>query len=188
MLTCFSKWLIYTASYLPLYIFYIGRVVLDNRDEEKVELIERILLNYNDFDKLIWMLTLLSILSVIVLVRLNIIRHNSRTYSQLKENVTIEIAGFLIPYIISALTVEIDIYGWIINFMVYIICGVIVIMADAIHLCPAFILAGYKLYKDFDEKYILTRLSKEQYNLLLLEDINGLQEKKLTANVSVVNV
>ena len=59
-------------------------------------------------------------------------------------------------------------------------------MADIVYLCPVFILLKYKLFVDEDGRYIYTRLSKEQYNQLCADEINGIEGKILTANLVLI--
>ena len=72
-------------------------------------------------------------------------------------------------------------------FLTFPLCfGAITIMADIVYLCPVFILLKYKLFVDEDGRYIYTRLSKEQYNQLCADEINGIEGKILTANLVLI--
>lgn len=187
MLTYFSKWLIYTASYFPLYFILIFRILFAERSEE-IERIKKIHLNYEQSKVIIWAIIGLLIISIIVMIFIKRIVPNSRNRNSLEHNVTFEVAGFLIPYFISTLTIDINLYGWIINLFVYIVCGCFVVIGDTVQLCPVFLFLRYRLYKDSEGKYVFTKLTKEQYNLMLVDDVNGLQSKSLTYNVSLVTV
>ena len=60
--------------------------------------------------------------------------------------------------------------------------------ADIVHLCPIFIFLGFKLYKDSNDNYIYSKLSKEQYNLLCIEQNDGIESKTLTGHLSLSTV
>lgn len=185
MITNFSKWLIYTASYLPLYPILIIRLLLEDRDDP-TDPLQKIILNFRETKVCIIVLFLMLIISVITLMVLKNLKANSRHYSRLVKNTTYEIAGFLIPYASSFLTINLDWYGWVVNALIYFVCGMIMIMSDKVHLCPAFLFLGNKLYKDEKDQYIFTKLTKEQYNQLIVEEENGLLAKLVTKNVLLI--
>lgn len=187
MLTNFSKWMIYTASYIILYPVLIIKILFGKR-VENITLVKKVQLNFLESKEIVLVLCGFIIVSVVVLVALNRVVANSRCKAKLQNNVTYEIASFLVPYIISIFTIDLDWYGWLINFFIYIIFGIIMICADVLHLCPAFLLLGFKLYRDSNDNYVYSKLSKEQYNQLCIEEIDGIEAKTITSHLSISTI
>ena len=184
MLTNFSKWLFYTASYLPIFLFFLVRLLLDKNDIN--DSAEKILWNLKSNIIPIVILTILIILSILVLYRTHRFSTKERTRKKITENATGEIASFFIPYILSIIVLSVDFYGVISFVLIFILCGIFIIRSDWLRLCPIFFYAGYKLYLDENENYILCRLEKEQINQILLDEINGLEVTPLTPKLFIV--
>ena len=106
----------------------------------------------------------------------------------MKNNVTYEVASFLVPYIVSIFTIDLNWYGWLINIIIYVFFGIVMMYADVVHLCPIFLLLGFKLYKDSNDNYVYSKLSKEQYNQLCIEQMDGIEAKTLTGNLALSTI
>ncbi|WP_418205574.1 hypothetical protein [Anaerotignum faecicola] len=187
MLTNFSKWMIYTASYIVLYPILIIKILFSAREED-VTFIEKMRLNFSESREIIFVLLGFIVISALVIFILRKVSPNSRCKALLKNNVTYEVASFLLPYIISIFTIDLNWYGWLINVVIYILFGIVMMYADIVHLCPIFIFLGFKLYKDSNDNYIYSKLSKEQYNLLCIEQNDGIESKTLTGHLSLSTV
>ena len=184
MLTNFSKWLFYTASYLPIFLFFLVRLLLDKNDIN--DSAEKILWNLKSNIIPIVILTILIILSILVLYRTHRFSSKERTRKKITKNVTGEIASFFIPYILSIFVLSVDFYGVIIFVIIFILCGIFIIQSDWLRLCPIFLYAGYKLYLDENGNYILCRLKIEEFNQIILDEINGLEVTPLTPKLFLV--
>lgn len=187
MLTNFSKWMIYTASYIILYPILIIKMLFGSRNED-VSFVEKIQLNFSDFKEIIFVLLGFIMISILTIIILKKVKPNSRQKAKLKDNITYEIASFLIPYIVSVFTIDLDWYGWLINIVIYILFGVIMLYADIVRLCPVFLLLGFKLYRDSNDNYVYSKLSKEQYNQLCIDQIDGIEAKTITKNFSLSTI
>ena len=187
MLTNFSKWMIYTASYIVLYPILIIKILFKTREED-VTFIEKIQLNFSESREIILVLFGFIFISTLVILILKKVRPNTRCKATLKNNVTYEVASFLVPYIVSVLTIDLNWYGWLINIIIYVFFGIVMMYADIVHLCPIFLLLGFKLYKDSNENYVYSKLSKEQYNQLCIEQKDGIEAKTLTGNLALSTV
>ena len=186
MITAFSKMLIYTASYIILYPILILRILFEKREIEPPTLLERVWLNFQESSIIILVLVGLLVVSLIVLFFLPKFKADTRCKSTLSKNVTYELTTFLLPYFFSIITIDLDWWGWLVYLLVFLCFGAITIMADFVYLCPVFILLKYKLFVAEDGRYIYTRLSKEQYNQLCADEINGIEGKILTANLVLI--
>lgn len=187
MLTNFSKWMIYTSSYIILYPILIMKMLFEKR-KENVSFLEKTLLNFSEFKEIIFVLLGFILVSAITIIMLKNVEPNSRKKAKLTDNITYEVASFLIPYIISVFTIDLDWYGWLINIFIYILFGVITLYADVVRLCPVFLLLGFKLYKDSNNNYVYSKLSKEQYNQLCIEQTDGIEAKSITKDLSLSTI
>ena len=187
MITNFSKWMIYTASYIILYPILIVKILLNTR-ENHVAFLEKIQLNFSESKEVIWVIFIFWTLSILVLCVLRRIKPNSRCKVKLKNNVTYEVASFILPYIVSIFTIDLTLYGWLIVVIIYIIFGMLMMYADAVHLCPIFLLLGFKLYKDCNDNYVYSKLSMEQYNQLCIDQIDGIEVKMFTGHLMISTV
>lgn len=187
MLTNFSKWMIYTASYIVLYPILIIKILFRTR-EEAVAFIEKMQLNFSESKEIIFVLLGFIVISTLVIFILKKVKPNSRCKAILKNNVTYEVSSFLVPYIVSIFTIDLNWYGWLINIIIYVFFGIVMIYADVVHLCPIFLLLGFKLYKDSNDNYVYSKLSKEQYNQLCIEQMDGIEAKTLTGNLALSTI
>lgn len=185
MLTKVSKWLLYISSCLPVYLFLAIRLLLQEQEgtESKLQLL---ILNFEQQKHIIVVLSFLFVMSLPILWKLKNLAPNERIRETGTKNCTGEVAAFFIPFILSFLTIGIDWYGWMINVAIFLLFGYITVQADWIHLYPVFTYAGYHLYQTADGTHILSRLTLEQYNQLLSEDVNGMEVKVLTKKLYIV--
>lgn len=184
MLSKFSKWLFYTASHLPIFLFFLFRLLLDKNDIN--DCAEKILWNLKSYIITIVILTILIILSMLVLYRTHSFSSKERTRKKITKDVTGEIASFFIPYILSIFVLSVDFYGAMTFVIIFILFGIFIIRSDWFRLCPIFFYAGYKLYLNENGNYILCRLEIEQFNQILLDEINGLEVTPLTPKLFLV--
>jgi len=185
MITKISKWFLYTASYLVLFPLLIIRIIFFVPEDASITY-ELVLNNIKQNIFLIILLIVMIVISALTLKLFDNFRPNIRHKKILQNNVTYEITAFIIPYIISLLTINTDLYGWIICISIYIGFGMLTLISEVIRLCPFYLFLGYKLYVDIDGKYVLTKLSKEQYNQLCMEEDNGLEARELTPKLVIV--
>lgn len=184
MLSKFSKWLFYTASYLPIFLFFLIRLLLDKNDIN--DFAEKVLFNFKSYFIPIFILIILIIFSMLVLYRTNSFSSKERTHQKITKNMTGEVGSFFIPFILSIFVLNVDFYNVIIFLLIFVLCGIFIIQADWLRLCPIFLYAGYKLYLDENENYILCRLKMEEFNQILLDEINGLEVTPLTPRLYLV--
>lgn len=185
MLTKISKWMLYIASCLPVYVFLSIRLLFLKQDVAE-SILQQVNMNFAQQKYIIAGLSILCVISIPMLAKTRRFNPNERIAEAATKNCTGEVAAFFIPFILSFLTIGIDWYGWMINVAIFVLFGFITVQADWIHLCPVFTYAGYRLYKTENGAYILSRLTLEQYNQLLLDDINGIEVKVLTKDLYMV--
>ncbi len=173
-----SKWGIYIASYLPLFVILILRLLFDNASSVQI--------NWTSNKALIIVLVTLVMLSLFCIISISRIKPTERTYAKIKENRSYEMITFVLPYFISLITFNLDWYGWLIMGCFLIVMGCIIVKSDLLRMCPAFFIARYFLFIDENGKYILSRKSKEEINLFLDEHTNGIEIKPLATNLYIM--
>ena len=99
MLTKFSKWFIYTASYLPLYISMLLFCVL--KSVNAIENYPTIISNVRENKVYCIVLILLIIISGLTICWLKNINVNERTSFKITKNASNEMVQFILPIIIS---------------------------------------------------------------------------------------
>lgn len=185
MLSKPSKWLIYAASYCPIYFLLVIRLLFSPQEGTESSL-QMISLNFALNMPVIITLSALFLLSIPVLWKLRRLKTNERIRVKIIKNCTGEMASFFIPFILSLLTIGIDWYGWLICVVIFLFSGFIVLQADWIHICPAFFYLNYRLYQAEDGSYVLSRLNMEQFNQLLLDNTSGIEVRTLTPKLYIV--
>lgn len=148
--------------------------------------IESLLYTWNLHPIIFTILVLLTVFSIIVYRKSHLFSPSERIYGKLSRNATGEMASFFIPYILSILVINFDYYGAAIFIIIFLLCGIIMIQTDWLRLCPIFFYAGYKLYIDENETYILSRLKIEQFNQILIDETNGIEATLLSPKLYIV--
>lgn len=185
MVTTFYKWLLYLVSYFPIYVLAGGYALYSKCVALGKPVLERVY-----FKELFSISTIIFLVvvscSLIIFYSINRFKSNCRLYETIQENSTIEIIAFLIPVFLVFLTKSEAGYNWGILSVVFLILGIIATSGDYIRLCPWFLYLGYKVYKSSMGNYIICRLSKDCFNVLIEENENGIEAKQLTKNVYIV--
>lgn len=180
MLTKLSKWMIYISSYLLLYVFLIAKIIFS--PIENLSLYSSIKEKITGNIHIIFFLGCLFVISVLWTKYMLSWHNNTRYYKRVEKNSTMEMIGFIIPYIISMCTIEIDKYGMLLNLLLFFVLGFAFVYSDKVFLSPVFLLFKYKLYEN-DLDYILTKESMEEFNLNIEEDPDGTNIRRLCSNV-----
>lgn len=106
-------------------------------------------------------------MSIALIITMNKKTPNGRVYAKIRKNSTGEMLTFLVPYIISFIALNFDIVWCISMVLIFILGGIVVINSEHLCWCPVFLFSRYKVYKNEENKYILSRMSKDKINLLL---------------------
>lgn len=179
MISKFSKWMLYSTSYFPVYILLILRLILSPQDSAE-SFYQSVSLNFVQYKHAIIVLSGLILLSIIVLVLVKKPETNERIRDRLVKNCTGEMVSFFVPSILSLLTIGIDLYGWILCIAIFVITGFLVLQSDWIRICPIFFFLKYRLYQTACGTYVLSLLNIEQFNQLLLDQADGIEVKAIT--------
>lgn len=152
---------------------------------EGKSLIETWKINIQNNLGIIIVLAIMFALSLVWMIYLTTWKNNTRYKNRVDKNLTIEMLGFIFPYIVSICTIKIDSFGILINIVLFAVIGIAFICSDRVYMSPTFLLLGYKLYTS-GSAYVLTKLSLEQFNLALEDDLNGVNVRELSKNVYIM--
>lgn len=176
-MTKLSKWIIYLSSYLPVYIIYLISIIISLVNQPE---------NRTIYTIAIIVVSIALIVSIVLIITINKKTPNSRVYSKIHKNSTGEMLTFLVPYIISFIALNFDIVGCVSMVLVFILGGLVVINSEHLCWCPAFLFSGYKVYKNAESKYILSRMTKDRINLMLEETSNGIEVVCISENLYLI--
>jgi len=184
MLTRFSKWMIYMSSYCILYLLLIIRIFGFSTLGDKT-LTETWFFRFESNKVLIISLLVLFVVSIIWTRAIPRWKNNTRVKYRLRKNATIDMAIFLVTFIVPMITIDIDGFGIVLTILLFIFFGVAFVLTDIIHISPVFLMLGYKLYSS-ETVHILSKRSLEEINLLLDEDIEGIPGRELCKNTYIL--
>lgn len=185
MLTEFSKWLMYISSYLLLYILLIIKSVGLYPVKGKSYL-NHVIDKINENILFIGIMLLLIITSIIWIIYISKMQPNIRKKGKMNGNCTLEMIGYIIPYAVSMITIDIDRFGIVINVGLFIIIGIALVYSEKLYLNPTLLLFRYKVYK-FDSSYLISRSKAEEIKLILTEDDNGVEIREISPNLYIHN-
>ncbi len=186
MLSNFSLWLIYTASYgvdyILLLVISIARKVLAFNSQKKVK----------DFFKFctsgdywLWATLLaLIIISAVVIVSIMKIKMNTRVKPKLKDDIVWEVYGYVLTQVIALLTVFFTDYWILISATIFIITGIFFVKAKKVHFTPLFIIPlRYSVHETEDGQVVITRMSREKFRKTVEDNPDGLEARELERGI-----
>lgn len=188
MLTDLSLWMIYTASYLLDYIVMLIMFILKRYNQYLDLKINTPFLKYISIGDYIvtGFIILLIVFSIIVSERLNRIPMNIRQKGIIVKNVTIDTIQYIIPQIITILTLIFTDYWLIFSGCIFFIIGIAFVKSKRVLYAPIFIWPlRYSLYQAGDA-VIITNYSKDAYRLAMQENLEGLQARELEPRIFLV--
>ena len=132
MMTKVSRWLLYISSYSFGYILIAISDIIGITDRLSKEelyksatLLKRIELIFLE-DKILFIsLLILFFISVMWLFNFKKWKNNTRIHERMEKNCTIEAVGFLFPYVVSMVLVNVGFYGNLVNLLLFFLLGII---------------------------------------------------------------
>lgn len=188
MLTNFSLWGIYTASYVVDYAALLLISLLQKIDTYRKANLKVGFLTYCGWqDYLIWVVLIaLIVFSIVCAERLKKIPMNTRIKEYPKDNIVWEIAGYVLAQVLTILTVIFSDYWIIISGVIFLIAGVIFVNSKKVHYSPLFIIPmGYRVFQ-CDGAVVVTNYSKDGLKLALEMDVDGVQARELEDGIYLV--
>lgn len=191
MMTKLSRWLLYNASYILGYIL-IGiskgiSTYSDKRGDEAFQLFSHVEKCKSVFQEDVLLYSILGVLTLVgVLWTICFLRwgNNRKIKYRMENDSSMEMIGFLVPYIVSMVTITIDFYSIIVNFIIWLILGIVFTSNNLLRSSPLFFACGYKVYNS-DKIYVITKMSREEYNLKLEDNPDGIEARELAKNVFI---
>jgi len=93
-------------------------------------------------------------------------------------NATLETVAFIVPYLMSFVTIDLSMVALVINGFVFLLLDFAFVYSDKIGMSPLFLLRGYKLYA-VGNQYILSKLSFDGLRLGIDESVNGIEVREI---------
>ncbi len=189
MLSVLSLWSIYTASYLMVYIFLLFVSIL-----KKIECFQQQegISSFFQFclaeDYVLWgVLVLLIVFSVITTICLNNIKPNTRIKYSPQDDITFEIAGYILSQVLTILTIVFTEYWVPICIAIFVFTGIIFIKSKRIHLSPIFVIPlGYTIHQTSEGKILIIRGSRDRFRRVLVDESDGVEARELETGVYFV--
>lgn len=184
MMTKFSRWMLYISSYSLLYVLLIFKI-FGFRPMENMTLFKSWEFRYHENRMLIFALFFLLLISVTWIASLGKWKNNTRYKRKIEKNISFEMIGFILPYLVSMGTITIDDYGIISNVIIFLVIGIAFVYSEKIYLSPVFLFLGFKLYSNGSD-HILSKSSMESINLAIEENSNGVEVRELARNTYII--
>ena len=188
MLTNFSFWAIYTASYVVDYAVLLLISVLQKIDDYKKANTNLNFLAYCGWqDHIIWFaLIALILFSMICVHRLRRIPMNTRIKKYPKDNIVWEITGYVLAQVFTILTIMFSNYWIIISSVIFLIAGVVFVNSKKVYYSPLFIIPmGYRVFQ-CEDVIVVTNYSKDGLKLALKTDVDGVEARELEDGIYLV--
>ena len=192
MMTLFSRWLLYISSY------FLGYILIAIADVIKVTQSlsdDQIYISLSPIDKvpyvfgkdcvLFSVLITLTFISIVWIFYFKKWRNNRRIKEYMRKDSSIDAAGFMISYIVSMVCITIDFYGVVVMVILFFTLGFVFVGNDNLHTSPTFFLLGYRIYSN-ESCYVITKMTREQYNLKLQDEPDGIEARELAKGVFFV--
>lgn len=184
MLKTPSKVLMYISSYFILYPLLIIKII-STEHSEKMSIYENVVNRIKSQRILIIVLFALMIVSVIWIQYIKKIKCNTRINSGEISNKTLDILLYLIPYIFTMITLDINVWGVCVNIALFLILGIALIASNKVCWNPTLLIFRYKIYS-VNNKYLLSRDQKEQLRLRF-DEMGNIPVREICRNVYISN-
>jgi hypothetical protein len=112
-------------------------------------------------------------------------KNNVRISGKATENNTIEMAIYIVTYIVPLIFIEMNFIGLVVSMILFVVVGFIFVRSDKDYLNPTFFLFGYKTYK-IGDKVILSRNSLDALNISLIENPHGVSAREIVQNTYII--
>jgi hypothetical protein len=112
-------------------------------------------------------------------------KNNTRINGIVMKNNTIYAASYITTYIVPLVFIEMNLTGFVVSIVLFIVIGAIFIYSDKHLPNPTFFMFGYKTY-EIDDKNILFQGSLDMLNIELIESPHGISARELTKNTYIV--
>lgn len=187
MMSVFSQWLVYFASYGVAYVCLIIEIiicgVLNNNSTNNI--FDKVWFAIAGNKAMIIILIILLAFSIIIMLSITKWKNNTRIYIKAEKNETINGLWMFSSYILPILVCGYNLYIGFVLLILLLLVGFAVVRGGYIHFSLAFIILGYKIYSS-DKMIMVTKYKMERYNLLIDENENGIEARRISKNVFII--
>jgi hypothetical protein len=178
MMTKFSKWLLYIASYGPLYVMLAVKILINMKRKDSETFIESLSSHIQSNAAILIILTTLFLASIFWYITMFKFANNTRIKPTISGNATLETVAFIVPYLASFITIDLSPITLLVNGIVFFLLGFAFVYSDKIGMSPLFLLRGYKLYLA-DKQYILSRQPFDSLRLTIQDSVDGIEVREI---------
>lgn len=187
MITRLSKWLLYIAANKWVYalqlvgIIYYGIANIENDISE----CDKVLSVLHSNCIAIILLLALIILAEIIQRGFQKLDNNTRIHYLIDSGPHFDIPFSFLANILAILALQFDTYGLLVVVTVYLLCGWLFVLYDAIGCMPMFLIKGYRIYTSGNVK-IITKMTIDQYKLRIEESSEGIEAREVVKNTFII--
>lgn len=183
MLTSFSMWAIYFASYLTDYILILGIIIWKHALEAK----ETGAVYWKNADIITWGVLLIFIgASILITNKVRSIKMNSRIKYIPEENITIEILSYVVPQMFVIGTSIVSEWWMPIDLCIFFITGIIFVHSGKVYNALLFVFPlNNKIYRS-GKSVIITKYKLEEMRITQEDAIDGIEARELAKDIYYV--
>lgn len=191
MMTTFARWLLYIASYKIVYLIVAFCVVFNrfhgfqnNEAFLSLPFVDKVREAIRADIAILLILFFLFVFSIVWTKYIKSWKNNTRIRLKMNSDSKIEEAAFILPYAFTIITINLDVYGWMVCILIYLCVGLLFVQSKKVQMSPVFILSRYNILTNGNVK-LITRDSVEAFNLKLDDHPDGIQVRELTKGVYI---
>lgn len=171
------------ASHIIFYLLVgIQMIIVENKD---LSFVESVKYNIENQKSYLIIILIAVVISIAWLSSMKKWKNNTRYYKKIEKasnyDVVLNISSYAAYFFIAVLTS----YGFVVLLIILIAFGYFTIIDDRINYNIGFNLIGYKIYKS-QNNFIITKKKKEEFNIYIDENENGIQAKQISPNVFLI--
>lgn len=180
MLTSFSLWAVYIASYFVDYILVL------------IILVSKRFLECKDTGNSFWkgadlvtwgILILLIALSIVITIWVYNLKMNRRVRHIPQKNITHQMTGYLVAQVATVATTLFTDSWLLINLILFLFFGIYFVRSKAVYTSPLFVIPLRNHIYQSGEKVIITNYSLQEMRIAQEDNENGLEARELTDGV-----
>ena len=186
MLTTFSMWLIYLASYGVAYLFLMLEIVIvsvSSNADPALTTLEKMIAAFSDNALILIVLLALLLLSIIIHNRIDKWKNNCRIRFSVNKNCTFESSWMIASFILPLICCGFNLYIGLVILMVVLLTGIAVIKGGYFHTCLLFLLKRNYVYTNDSGAVVITKMKMEKYNLLIRDNPNGVEARRIYRDI-----
>lgn len=186
MLTTFSMWLIYLASYGIAFLLLIVEIIIismTSDSDSTLSIWEKMASVFINHAAILALLLMLLLLSIFIQYRIGKWKNNCRIRFSVNKNCTFEATWMIGSYILPLICCGFNLYIGFVIFIVFLLIGIAVVKGGYLHTCLLFLMKGNYIYSTDSDAIVITKIRMEKFNLLIRDNPNGVEARRICQNI-----